>query len=159
MRIIQSGVENVHCEVAVAVDAARAFETFTAEIHRWWPRQYTWSREVLVSMSIEPGLNGLCIETGPHGFRCDWGRVLAWEPPHRLQIAWQIGPRREPEPNPGRASVVDVEFIDSPHGHARVVLRHLEFERHGDGARAYRAAMAAPQGWPYILQCLAAATL
>jgi hypothetical protein len=38
-----------------------------------------------------------------------------------------------------------------------VTLTHRDFERHGEGAQAYRDSMAAPQGWPYIMERFAAA--
>jgi hypothetical protein len=61
----------------VSVDAPpeRAFEVFTEGLGSWWPREYTWSREVLEEIVIEPREGGLCYERGPHGFRCDWGRA------------------------------------------------------------------------------------
>ena len=87
-----------------------------------------------------------CFELGPHGFRCDWGRVTVWEPPHRLVFRWQIGAQREPVPDPQRASEVEVRFADG-----EVRLEHRGFERHGPDAENYRAALASEQGWPYIL--------
>jgi uncharacterized protein YndB with AHSA1/START domain len=134
-----------------------AFALFTERLGSWWPREYTWSQQVLDAIGIEPYAGGMCYERGPHGFRCDWGRVLTWQPPQRLVLAWQISPRREPEPDPARASTVEVRFEAGPSGGTHVTLEHRDFERHGDGAAEYRAALASPQGWPYIMQRFAAA--
>ena len=140
-------------DVAVAVDvpAELAFEVFADELALWWPREYSWSQDVLEDIGIEPHEDGLCFERGPHGFRCDWGRVLEWDPPRRLVIAWQISPRREPEPNPAKASEVEIRFDEADAGGTRVRLEHRDFERHGEGGAEYAQMLGAPPGWPFLL--------
>ena len=96
--------EPVRIRVVVRQDPAQAFALFTEHLGRWWPRAYTWSQDTLEHIGIEPRVGSRCFEIGPHGFHSDWGRVLEWDPPRRLRIAWQISPRREPEPNPLKAS-------------------------------------------------------
>jgi uncharacterized protein YndB with AHSA1/START domain len=145
-------IDAVRVSVIAALPTARAFDYFARELHAWWPPEYTWSHEVLREIGMEPRRGGLCFELGPDGFRCDWGRVLRWDPPDQLQLAWQISPRREPAPNPLHASTVTVSFIAHDPQHTVVTLVHDAFERHGSGAEEYRAAMASPQGWPSILQ-------
>jgi uncharacterized protein YndB with AHSA1/START domain len=132
--------------VSVPVPPERAFVAFVEELGAWWPREYTWSGDVLERIGMEPREGGLCTELGPHGFRCDWGRVLAYEPPHRLVFTWQIGPSREPVPDPARATEVEVRF-----GDGRVELEHRGFDRPGAGGEDYRAGLASDQGWPYML--------
>lgn len=78
--------------------------------------------------------------------------TLAERAPQRLALAWQISPRREPEPDPDRASTLGVRFDEQEPGRTVIRLTHRDFERHGSGAEEYRAALAAPAGWPYILQ-------
>ncbi|HSJ23179.1 MAG TPA: SRPBCC family protein [Longimicrobiales bacterium] len=136
--------------VPVAVD--RAFEHFVRHLGTWWPREYTWSQDVLEEIGVEPRKDGRCYEIGPHGFRCDWGRIVAWDPPHRLVFLWQIGPDRTPQPDPARASEVDVRFVETGTDATRVELEHRDFGRHGRDSDAYRDGLAAPQGWPYILE-------
>ncbi len=102
-------------------------------------------------------VNAPCYERGPFGFTCHWGRVLAWEPPMRLMLAWQINPRREPEPNPYKASTVEVKFEPAGPNETRILLNHRAFENHGEGCEDYRAALASPRGWPYLLECYTAA--
>jgi uncharacterized protein YndB with AHSA1/START domain len=142
--------------LTVSLAPPQAFALFAERLGDWWPREYTWGQDALQAIGIEPRVDGLCYELGPHDFRCDWGRVLVWEPPSGLSLAWQISPRREPEPNPHRASTVDVRFASRESGGTLVTLEHHGFERHGDGAEEYRAALASPEGWPYILQRFAA---
>lgn len=137
--------------VDVPVEPLRAFTGFAA-LDAWWPRAYTWSGDVLERMVMELRPDGLCSELGPHGFRCDWGRVLTVEPGVALTFSWQIAPTRAPEPNPDRASRVRVAFDALADGGTRVALEHDRFERHGEGAAEYRAAMAAAEGWPWLLR-------
>ena len=61
------------------------------------------------------------------------------------------------EPNPARASTVDVRFDAEGDRRTRVTLEHRDFDHHGDGVDDYRAALASEQGWPYILSRYAAA--
>lgn len=144
-------VESVRSIVTVALPAERAFAFFTEHFTLWWPREYTWGREALEEIGLERREGGFCFERGPHGFRCDWGRILAWEPPRRLVLAWQISPRHEPEPNPARASTVEITFLAETPMQTRVVLDHRDFERHGEEAAEYRAALASREGWSSIL--------
>ncbi len=149
--------DSIQYTLTVSLPRSDAFALFAQRLAEWWPREYTWSRSVLEYIGIEARPDGLCYERGPHGFRCDWGRVLAWEPPGRLVFAWQIGPRREPEPDPARASTVELRFDAEGDGRTRVTLEHRDFDSHGEEAEAYRRALASEQGWPYILSRYAAA--
>jgi uncharacterized protein YndB with AHSA1/START domain len=149
-------LESVRSAVDVPLPTQRAFSFFTEHFAMWWPREYTWGQDVLEDIGLEPRVGGLCYERGPHGFRCDWGRVLSWEPPHRIVLTWQIGPRREPEPNPAKASTLEVTFLPDTPARTRVVLEHRDLERHGSGAADYRAALASPRGWASILARYAA---
>jgi uncharacterized protein YndB with AHSA1/START domain len=144
-------MESVRCTVDVALPAERAFAFFTEHFAMWWPREYTWGQDVLEDIGMELREGGLCYERGPHGFRCDWGRVLSWRPPHQIVLAWQISPRREPEPNPARASTLEITFLPDTPVRTRVMLEHRDLERHGEDAPEYRAALASPRGWSWIL--------
>jgi uncharacterized protein YndB with AHSA1/START domain len=149
-------VDPIRRTLTVAAPPDQAFSAFTEELGTWWPSEYTWSGDVLDTIAIEPREGGRCFERGPHGFECDWGRVLACERPRRLVFAWQISPRREPVPDPERASEVEVRFEPDGESGTRVELEHREFERHGDDAEGYRDALDSPQGWDYMLEGLSA---
>lgn len=144
-------IAEVSIEIAVALAPDEAFARFTRDLGRWWPQEYTWSGPALVALEMAPGEGGLCTERGPHGFRCDWGRVTVWDPPARVAFTWQISPTRAPQPDPRQASTVDVRFT-AEGDLTRVELTHAGFERHGDGAEDYREAMASPAGWTGILR-------
>jgi uncharacterized protein YndB with AHSA1/START domain len=147
----------VHRSVTVRAPAERAFAVFTEGFATWWLPAYTWARDSLDSIGIEPREGGHCFEKGPFGFHLDWGRVLVWEPSQRLVFTWQIGPMRVPQPNPDRASQVEVRFLAEGPSRTRVALEHRGFSRHGEGADGYRAGMDSPQGWTLILDRYAAA--
>lgn len=144
-------VEPVKHSKIVALPQEAAFRRFTSEMTEWWPREYTWSDGVLDRLAMEPGEDGLLSEFGPKGFRCDWGRVVLWEPPAQVHFRWQIGYGREPVPDPEKASLVEAKFEPLGGGQTRLVLCHREFERHGEDAADYRQAMASGDGWPAIL--------
>jgi uncharacterized protein YndB with AHSA1/START domain len=134
----------------------RAFAVFTAGMQHWWVKEYTWSGpKALAGIGIEPREGGMAYEIGPHGFRADWGRVVTWQPPRRLVFVWQIGPDRAPVPDPDRASEVEVRFDPADDGRTRVDLEHRNFDRHGEAAEGYRAALTA--GWQELLSRYASA--
>ena len=135
----------------VRLGPQEAFDVFTTGFGAWYPSAYTWSGELLEYIGIEAGEGGHCSELGPHGFRCDWGRVLVWEPPRRLVLSWQISFARLPVPDPSRASEVEVRWQAVPDGGTRVDFTHRGFSRHGEEWREYLAAMSSEGGWPYIL--------
>jgi uncharacterized protein YndB with AHSA1/START domain len=139
--------EPIRRSVTVGLPVDQAFAAF-ADLARWWPREYTWAGDTLEDIGIGPREGGFCFERGPHGFTCHWGRVLVWDPPARLVLAWQIAPDRAPEPNPAKASKVEVRFRSAGSAGTRVDLEHRAFPHHGDAADTYRQALASPQGWP-----------
>jgi uncharacterized protein YndB with AHSA1/START domain len=144
-------------EITVPVPPERAFSLFTEGMTSWWPPEYTWAQRTLEEIAIEPREGGHCFERGPHGFRCDWGRVVTCQPPARIAFTWQISPQRVPQPDPARASLVEVRFTPEGDSGTRVELFHRHFSRHGDGADGYEAAMSSPQGWPLLLERFATA--
>ncbi|HCU49245.1 MAG TPA: ATPase [Micromonosporaceae bacterium] len=144
----------INLTIDLAVTPDRAFEVFTDGMSAWWPREYTWSGpQALAEIGMEGGAGGLCYEIGPHGFRCDWGRILVWDPPRRLVFTWQIGPSREPVPDPERAGEIEVHFSEHGEG-CRLDFEHRGFAKYGKGSDEYRAAMQSSKGWPYILEKL-----
>ena len=144
-------IDDIVRNITVPLSAESAFRNFVDHLNEWWPAEYTWSQSQLQKITIEAKVNGLCTELGPHGFRCDWGRIVAFEPNRSLSFLWQISSQRVPEPNPDRASLVSVVF-SSTNDTTRVRFGHSGFEKHGEGGQAYREAMASDEGWNYILE-------
>jgi uncharacterized protein YndB with AHSA1/START domain len=138
---------------SVEVDAAvdRAFEVFV-HMTAWWPREHRVVASDLDEVVIEPAVGGRCYQVGVDGAECEWGRVQAWDPPRRLQIAWHLDRRFEFDPDPRRASEVDVTFTPVGEDRTRVDLEHRAFDRHGPDGDAIRTSVGGADGWGYILE-------
>ncbi|MHA6795656.1 SRPBCC family protein [Pseudonocardia bannensis] len=149
-------VAPVRHSVEVAAPLPVAFEVFTARFASWWPTSHHIAPQPYVDAVIEPRAGGRWYERDAEGRECDWGRVLAWEPPHRLVLSWAISPQFEAEPDPARASEVEVRFTAVGDSHTRVELEHRHFERHGDGGEQMRAVVGSEGGWGGILVSFAA---
>jgi uncharacterized protein YndB with AHSA1/START domain len=141
----------VRREITVAVPAARAFEVFTAGLSSWWPLEthHIGEQDALEAV-LEPAAGGRLFERAADGSECDWGRVLAWEPPTRLVFAWHLNMRWAFDPDPAHASEVEVRFVDLGDS-TRVELEHRAFERHGDDGGAIRDAVGGEGGWGGLL--------
>jgi uncharacterized protein YndB with AHSA1/START domain len=146
-------------EASVSVDAPpdRAFELFTEGMGEWWPREFSWSQDRLDEIGLEPREGGFAYERGPYGFTIHWGRVITCETPQRIVFTWQIAADRSPQPDPDKASEVEVVFTGSPEGGTDVTLEHRGWERHGEGAHEYRDGFERAGAWPHALERLAAA--
>jgi uncharacterized protein YndB with AHSA1/START domain len=140
--------------VRVKAPLTRAFEVFTAS--SWWPREHSilkGTRQQVVL--IEPHAGGRWFERGEDGSECDWGKVLAWEPPTRLLLSWQLNGNFQVDPN--LVTEVEVTFISEDANLTRVELEHRYIERAGDTAAALRAGVDSPGGWAGLLERFAEA--
>jgi uncharacterized protein YndB with AHSA1/START domain len=147
----------VRKSVVVNADMERAFHVFTAELDSWWPRSHHIGTSPMKKAIIEGKLGGRCYTEQEDGTDCDWGRVLAWEPPHRFVFAWQITPDWKYQPDLALSSEVEVRFTRLEQGRTRVDLEHRHFGRHGEGAATMRTAVGGPGGWGGLLDLFAAA--
>ncbi|MDY7395811.1 SRPBCC domain-containing protein [Aureibaculum sp. 2210JD6-5] len=102
-------------------------------------------------MKIDGKKDGLCTETGPYGFRCDWGRVVQFDENKQISLKWQISPKREPVPNPENSSDIKIEFVEDTKLSTKLIFTHFNFEKHGEGAKSYRDTMNGEKGWDFIL--------
>jgi len=147
---------SVKKSITVKATVEHAFAVFTDGYDTWWPRTHHIGKSPMTRAIIEGRAGGRCYSEQADGSECDWGRVLVWEPPHRLVLAWQITHEWGYEPDLARSSEVDVWFTAQPDGLTRVDLEHRHFERHGAGGAAIRTAVDSPNGWGGILQLFAA---
>jgi hypothetical protein len=127
---MESGI--ISKEIKIRGSKMSIFIIFLEEIFYWWPGEYTWSGDKLVNLTIANEINGLCTETGPYNFRCDWGRITELIKGERIGMKWQIGINRQPVPDPDMASDLLIEFKDA--GNVTFLsLKHYNFQHHGEG--------------------------
>ncbi len=138
----------VRRSVHVKAAPERAFEVFTAGMGNWWIRSHSINTSPQASIVMEPREGGRWYEVGEDGSECTWGRVLAWEPPQRLLLAWQISGQWKHDPD--FITEVEVRFTRDGDG-TRVDLEHRNLERFGDKENAMRAALGSPDGWAGLL--------
>jgi uncharacterized protein YndB with AHSA1/START domain len=142
--------------ITVGVPVERAFSVFTGSIDTWWPRMYHIGQSDMAQAVLEPKEGGRWYERGVDGTECDWGRVLAWDPPHRLVVTWQINGQWQFDPDPEHASEIEVRFTADGPGQTTVELERRLLERLGDG-EAIRGAIGSGGGWSAILELFAKA--
>jgi uncharacterized protein YndB with AHSA1/START domain len=140
--------------LSVAAPLERAFAVFTEGFGRWWPATHHIGKSDLVDAVIEPRTGGRWYERNADGSECDWGHVIAWEPPQRVLLAWQLDAdwRYDPE----LITEVEVRF-EAAGERTRVTFEHRHLERMGERAEEVRRAVDSPEGWHGILERYAAA--
>ena len=149
-----SSIQPVRKSVIVATSAERAFRVFTEGIDRWWPREHHIGASPLKRAVLEPRAGGRWYAVGEDGSECDTGRVLTWEPPRRLVLAWQI--TSEWKYDPSFLTEVEVTFTPEGPNRTRVDLEHRNLERYGVEAVGLRSSIDAPGGWRKLLDSFAA---
>ena len=77
--------------------------------------------------------------------------MLAYDPPRRLSLTWQIRADYTVDADPARGSIVDVRFTAEGERATRVDLVHHGFGRHGPGGGAVRASVGSEGGWALVL--------
>ena len=92
----------VGTSIVVAAPIERAFSVFTDGIGSWWSPGYHIIDAELAEMVFEPRVGGHHYDRGVDGSACRWARVLAYEPPHRFVISWDINTRWQLETDPAK---------------------------------------------------------
>ena len=124
----------VHRTVHTKASPSKAFEIFTGQIGRWWPKGQGVGTQPLNEMVLEPGVGGRWFERDADGHDTQWGSVLVWQPPGQLVLAWQLN--REMRFDPNLITEVELTFIAADGGGTDVILEHRNLERFGqDGAK------------------------
>ena len=141
--------------VSVQAPPPVAWRVFTEEIGRWWPlATHKIGTAKAADAVIEPRVGGRWYERGDDGSTCDWGRVLAWEPPTRLVLAWQIS--ADWKYAPCLRTEVEVRFIAEGKNATRVELEHRHLELYGERRDQMRGTFDSEMGWKGLLDAFAA---
>lgn len=105
--LVRSGVEHT-------------FAVFVREIGTWWPTPtFSAGKDRVRSVTVEPRRGGRVFETWHDATVVEWGRLLAWEPPHGFTMTWTSTP-----------APTEVELTFRPLGPAltRVTVEHRGWE-------------------------------
>lgn len=137
----------VRASVVVQAPVERAFTVFTDDIGSWWPPEHHILQGELAEMVFEPRVGGHVYDRATDGSECRWARVLAYEPPTRVVISWDVSLAWQIESDRARTSEVEVRFVAEGPSTTRVELEHRHLERHGDGWEQMRDAVGSPEGW------------
>lgn len=134
----------VRKSVRVNASPERAFKVFTGDMTRWWRPEHHIGSSPLKAVVLEPRVGGRWHEVTEDGATCEWGKVLVWEPPHRVILAWQLN--GEWKYDPSFITELEVRFIPDGSG-TQVELEHRNIEKFGERAEAVRASLDSPDGW------------
>ena len=131
-RIIPAPIRH---ELRVKASRERAFAVFTAGMGSWWLKGHSLLASPQRDVIVEPRAGGRWYEIGEDGSEQDWGKVLAWEAPDRLLLAWQLDADWSFDPE--LETLVEVIFTCDG-DHTIVAFEHRELDRYGDRAAAIR---------------------
>jgi uncharacterized protein YndB with AHSA1/START domain len=130
--------------IQVKAAPARAFELFATRMSDWWPRGKTIGKAPHATIVAEPRAGGRWFERDAEGRETQWGQVLAWEPPARLLLGWQIN--CEWGYDPKLLTEVELTFAPAAGGGTLVTLEHRNLERFGVDALRHVEKLGG--GWP-----------
>lgn len=136
-------IEPLRKQLKVRLATQQAFELFTAGIGKWWPLlTHSVGEEQADTCFFEGWVGGRIVEVLKDGSQSEWGKVLLWEPFHKVSFYWYPGR------TPDTAQEVTVTFSETPTG-TLVELLHTGWETLGAAAQARRDGY--DTGWDYVL--------
>ena len=148
----QTSATSVQASIVVEAPIERAFQVFTQDFGSFKPPEHNMLQAEIAETVLEPRVGGYLYDRGVDGSECRWARVLAYEPPHRLLLSWDISPQWQIEADPAKASEWEVRFTAETPERTRVEIEHRHLDRHGAGWEGVREGVAGSQGWPLYLQ-------
>jgi uncharacterized protein YndB with AHSA1/START domain len=148
----QAQETSVRAEMVVEAPLERAFSVFTDGFGTFKPPEHNLLAVEIAETVFEPHVGGHLYDRGVDGSECRWARVLAYEPPRRVVLSWDISPQWQLETDLEKTSEVEVRFYSEAPERTRVELEHRNLERHGEGWEEERDGVAGEGGWPLYLQ-------
>jgi uncharacterized protein YndB with AHSA1/START domain len=148
----QRAATTVRSSIVVEAPIERAFRVFTEDFGAFKPREHNLLAVEIAETIFEPRVGGSLYDRGVDGSECRWARVLAYEPPQRVVISWDISPSWQIESDQEKTSEVEVRFVSETAERTRVEIEHRNLDRHGAGWEAVREGVRGDQGWPLYLQ-------
>jgi uncharacterized protein YndB with AHSA1/START domain len=153
---ISTPATSARTSVVVEAPIERAFRVFTEDFGSFKPPAHNLLGVEIAETVFEPRVGGHLYDRGVDGSECRWARVLAYDPPDRVLLSWDISPQWQLEPDPKRTSEWEVRFIAETPERTRVEVEHRNLDRRGEGWEGVREGVAGDQGWPLYLQRFAA---
>jgi uncharacterized protein YndB with AHSA1/START domain len=154
---IQATDTSVRASVQVEASIEHAFAVYTEQMATWWPAGHHILEGEVAEMVVEPRVGGRIYDRGVDGTECQWATVLAYEPPNRFVMSWNITNQWQIETDRDKTSEVEVTFVADGPNRTRVELEHRKLDRHGEGWEAHRDAVGSPDGWQVGLDAFAKA--
>jgi uncharacterized protein YndB with AHSA1/START domain len=148
----QAQATSVRAQVVVDAPLERAFSVFTEDFGSFKPPEHNMLGVEIAETVFEPRVGGHLYDRGVDGSECRWARVLAYEPPNRVVISWDISLQWQLETDLEKTSEVEVRFVSEAPERTRVELEHRNLERHGAGWEGMREGVEGADGWPLYLQ-------
>ena len=151
---METTVSTVKRTLVVEAAQERAFHVFTAGFDTWWPRSHHTGDGDLLEAIIEPAVGGRWFARTTVGEE-DWGRVVVWEPPHRVVLDWQLNADFKYDSD--FHTEVEARFVAESQHRTRLEFEHRNIDRYGDRAAELAAALGSDSGWSGILNAYATA--
>jgi uncharacterized protein YndB with AHSA1/START domain len=142
----------VRHSTVVEAPIEKAFRVFTENFGRFKPPEHNMLGVDIAETVFEARVGGDVFDRGIDGSVCRWATVLAYEPPHRVVIRWDISPTWQIETDPDKTSEVEVRFHSEASTRTRVELEHRHIDRHGENWEGVREGVDGEQGWPLYLR-------
>jgi hypothetical protein len=115
-------MEPIVVEFEVDCSSEHAFEMWTEKTAMWWPRSHTMSQDAELEVHFEPRVGGRIFERATDGTEFEWGVIVVWEPPHRVEYLWHLFF--------DRSEATDIEVTFTPRNTGTLVrLRQTGFDR------------------------------
>lgn len=148
----RSAETSVRTSIVVDAPISQAFKVFTEDFGSFKPKEHNLLGVDIAETVFEPKVGGFLYDRGIDGSVCRWARVLAYEPPDRLLLSWDISPQWQIEKDPQKTSEWEVRFIAETPQRTRVEIEHRHLDRHGEGWQGVREGVGGDQGWPLYLE-------
>lgn len=153
-RVLPLTAPPVRQSTLVRAPVARTFDVFVGELGAWWPVDpFSLGPDRVRDVTVDRRAGGAVVETWDDGTTHEWGRMVAWDPPHGFTMSWLI----TPEP-----TEVELAFRALGPALTRVSVEHRGWERLTEDQLAAACALpggyrggAFVQGWARILDALA----
>ena len=98
---------------------------------------------------MEPREGGGWFERDADGHECPWGRVIVWEPPARVVLAWQLDSSWTYDPE--LVTELEIRFTAEGPTTTRVELEHRDLTGSATRQAEIRASLDSADGWGGLL--------